>query len=283
MEIIFIIFLLIAAILLCVNIYDTNRFIRVNYKINTDKINKEVTIAFLSDMHNKEFGKDNIKLVNAIREMNPDIICCGGDMLTAKPGKTIIPPLTLLSELKDYPIYYGIGNHEYRMKIYKDKYGDSYEEYISRLKLLGVNVLENERIILENFGICIQGLMIERKYYKRLEKVEMPCEYIRELTKDKGEGYEILLAHNPEYFEAYTESGADLILSGHIHGGVVRLPFFGGVISPRLKLFPRLDGGLFVNKNSSMVISRGLGSHTIPIRLFNAGELICITLLPCKN
>ncbi len=283
MKIFFIICLILIIILLIVNIADINRFIQVDYKIGTDKIDKEIKVVFLSDMHNKEFGKENRRLFAAIRNINPDIICCGGDMLTAHPGVDTMPPVRLLSKLKDYPIYYGIGNHEYRMKIYRDDYGNTYDEYVEKLKGMGVKVLENERAVIEALNISIQGLMIDKSYYKRFEKKEMTSEYVRELTGHKGKEYEIMLAHNPEYFKAYEESGADLVLSGHIHGGIVRLPFVGGVISPRLRLFPKFDGGLFVKNNTTMVLSRGIGSHTLPIRIFNPGELIVITLLPCKN
>lgn len=89
-----------------------------------------------------------------------------------------------------------------------------------------------------------------------------------------------MIAHNPEYFEAYAGWGADLTVSGHVHGGVMRLPFLGGVISPRLTLFPKYDGGMFERNGRFMVVSRGLGTHTLPIRIFNPGELIMIELNP---
>ncbi len=87
--------------------------------------------------------------------------------------------------------------------------------------------------------------------------------------------FTILLAHNPDYFPEYAAWGADLVLSGHVHGGVVRIPFWNkGVISPAVKLFPKYDGGLFEEGNSHMLLSRGLGCHTIPFRAFNPGDLI---------
>ena len=82
------------------------------------------------------------------------------------------------------------------------------------------------------------------------------------------------------YFPAYAEWGADLVLSGHVHGGIMRLPLLGGVISPTLRLFPRYDGGLFQEGGSTMILGRGLGSHTIPIRIFNPGELVVVELEP---
>ncbi|MDE7197816.1 MAG: hypothetical protein K2O15_02920, partial [Lachnospiraceae bacterium] len=88
--------------------------------------------------------------------------------------------------------------------------------------------------------------------------------------------------HNPVYFDAYEAWGADLVVSGHVHGGIMRLPVLGGVISPALTLFPKYDGGVFYEKESTMILSRGLSSHTLPIRIFNPGELIVIDLKPDK-
>ena len=103
----------------------------------------------------------------------------------------------------------------------------------------------------------------------------MSPDYVEEcLGKPDDQYYTVLLAHNPEYFEAYAEWGANLTVSGHVHGGVVRVPFWGkGVISPRLRLFPKYDGGIFEQSGKIMLLSRGLGEHTIPIRVFNPGEL----------
>ena len=96
--------------------------------------------------------------------------------------------------------------------------------------------------------------------------------------------YEILLAHNPDYFPQYCQYGADLILSGHVHGGLVRIPFLKGIASPAVRFFPRYDGGLFTEGKSNMVVSRGLGTHTLPVRIFNPAELVVIRLIPaCKE
>ena len=112
----------------------------------------------------------------------------------------------------------------------------------------------------------------------------MEDEYLKETLGEHKEGvYQILLAHNPEYFEEYAAWGADLVLSGHVHGGIMRLPLLGGVISPKLVLFPKYDGGRFYEKDSTMILSRGLGMHTLPIRIFNPAELVVIHLLPCKS
>ena len=120
-----------------------------------------------------------------------------------------------------------------------------------------------------------------RFYYKRFRNIYMSGEYVDSLIgKAEKEAYQILLAHNPEYFDTYAVWGADLILSGHVHGGIMRLPVFGGVLSPKLVFFPKYDGGHFAKNGSHMVLSRGLGMHTIPIRIFNPAELVIVHLRP---
>lgn len=261
---------------------DINRLSVKKYEIETSLIKRDITIAFLSDMHNKEHGRDNYKLIDAVRRANPDLILVGGDMLIARPGAEYNKPLELMKYLKDYPIYYGIGNHEYRMKLYRDDYGEGFEAYVAALKECGVNVLQNDSVKLDDWNIEIQGLMIGKEYYKRNKRVVMEDSYLNELIGPLDKNiYRILLAHNPEYFDCYKKF-ANLTLSGHVHGGIMRLPVLGGVISPRMKLFPRYDGGRFDDDESTMVISRGLGSHTLPIRVFNPAELDIICL-KCKK
>ncbi len=263
---------------------DINRFVIRDYTVYSDKIDKELNMVVLADLHDKEFGKDNYKLIDAIKRLDPDIICAAGDMLTARRGRSTDRALKFFSYISGYKIYYGLGNHEYRMKIYPEEYGVAYPDYVLALKEMGIEVLENEHLDIEGSNIRIQGLMIDRMYYKRFEHHRMTGEYIDELTGGLDENrYNIMLAHNPEYFEAYAESGADLVLSGHVHGGIVKLPYLGGVISPRLRLFPKYDGGIYEAGKCQMILSRGLGYHTLPVRLFNPGELIRVRLMPAKQ
>ena len=235
----------------------------------------------LSDLHNKSYGENNKKLLEAIYNLNPDAILIAGDMLTSKPGKSYEVALNLLKELAGkYLIYYGMGNHETRLFLYPDVYGDMGKEYEKDLNTLGIQLMRNESREEED-NIRITGLDMSRAYYKRLKKNPMDSRYLPEtLGEAKEETYEILLAHNPDYFEEYAAWGADLVLSGHVHGGMMRLPVLGGVVSPAIRLFPKYDGGLFRQGKSTMILSRGLGMHTIPIRIFNPGELILVTLSP---
>lgn len=266
-------------VLLWVMLYDSNRFVVVEYEFTDKRIRKDCRAVLLSDLHNKCYGKENERLIAAIRELKPDMILVAGDIPTAKPGKSLDIAIHLMEELaKDYPIYYGNGNHEHRMKIYPEHYGEMHEEYDKALKEMGVCRLVNTNVTLEEYGITVFGSEIDKFYYKRFGVQPMEEEYLTSiLGSPKEDSYNVLLAHNPDYFPKYASWGADLVLAGHVHGGMVRLPIIGkGVVSPNVRLFPKYDGGLFRENKSNMLLSRGLGMHTIPIRVFNPGEILVI-------
>lgn len=280
-DILLLIVVIIGIYLLWQILYDTGRFVIKEYEVTDAKVCKNCRIVLLADLHNKSFGKDNTVLEAAIHEQKPDMILIAGDMITAGTEKNVEKIAALLNRLSEkYPIYYASGNHEYRMEIYPQQYGTVVKEYARALNPEKIKWLKNEREILADYGICIYGSEIDKKYYKRMTTVEMEEDYMQSLLGQPAkELYNILLAHNPEYFPAYAAWGADLTLSGHVHGGMVRVPVWGkGVISPKVAFFPKYDGGLFVEGNARMILSRGLGTHTIPVRLFNPGELVVIDL-----
>lgn len=262
-------------------VLDGNRFRVVSYEISHEKIKKPYTFVVLSDLHNKVYGKNHEKLIRAIEKEQPAGVLIAGDLLTAKPGYPLHLALDLLEQLAPkYPIYYGMGNHEARLFLYPEVYGTMGADYEEKLKGLGISLLRNESKSLGE-DLVITGLDMKREYYKRFKKTTMTTEYLKKTLGEKNKDkFQILLAHHPDYFQEYSSWGADLVLSGHVHGGMVRLPFLGGVISPALRLFPKYDGGSFEEKESRMILSRGLGMHTIPVRLFNPGELVVLKLSP---
>ena len=118
MEIIIGILLMVILFFIIVMIIDGNRFVIREYTLESDKVKEAQKIVVLADLHNKEYGCHNEKLINAIRDINPDMILTAGDILTAKPGKSFETAAFLMEKVAaEYPVYYGLGNHEYRMKI----------------------------------------------------------------------------------------------------------------------------------------------------------------------
>lgn len=266
------------------------RFVVREYQINSPLISRDLTAVLLADLHSCVYGENNADLLSAIDRVNPDYVFCAGDMMIARPEKDDSIATDFMGRTAEkYPVYYSLGNHEYRLKLYPDEYGDRYEKYRTALKNAGISFLDNSSLNLssEKYGdenIRVTGLSIDRKYYQRFKKIPMDTAYLYDTVGKPEPGkFQILLAHDPEYYDSYDAWGADLVLSGHVHGGVMRLPFLGGVVSPRLRLFPKYDGGEFQGKNGKMILSRGLGSHTIPVRIFNPAELVVMHLAKQKD
>ena len=269
--------------------YEDRHFVVTSYTISSSMVpdDKKVRKAvLLADLHNHVYGKENEELFAAIRAQNPDVILIAGDMTVAHQGLTLKEAQKVLCKLAaEYPVYFANGNHEQKFELYPEKYGNYYGEFCKNIEKAGVHHLVNkqEYTDIKGFPICIGGLEIERKFFGRMKKHEMDGAYIEEkIGKKKKEIYHILLAHNPVFFKAYREWGADLTLSGHLHGGIVSLPFLGGVVSPQLIPFPKYDAGMFEEEGRNMVVSRGLGTHTLPVRLFNHAELIVLYFEPAS-
>lgn len=283
MDVVITVIAVILVVLVWIMLYDSNRFVVRHYSLRDQRIKKSVKAVVLADLHNKRYGKENERLLQAIDEIRPDMILIAGDILTAKPKASLETAVDLLTKLAGkYPIYYGNGNHEHRLKLYPENYGDMAERYEETLQKIGIRRLVNEHTVLEESGICIYGSEIDKLYYKRFGIQPMDPEYLKSLLgQPSAEKYTILIAHNPDYFPKYADWGADLVLAGHVHGGMVRVPIWGkGVVSPNVRLFPKYDGGEFTLGKTRMLLSRGLGMHTIPIRLFNPGEVLEVDLLP---
>lgn len=279
----FISLLIIAA--LCYYVYkESTGYHVVKYSLCDSRIKKDlISIVFISDLHNCEYGKGNAELLKEIDNINPDYVFLGGDILTSCMEKwtgfdTALSFVTKLCQ--KYKVYYGMGNHEERLERLKEKFPENtYSDYIKELDKIGAPILDDEIVRFNDLGIDLYGLNLDHEYYRKFVTKHFDDEYLHNKLSDTDKDkYSILLAHNPEHFKQYAKWGADLVLSGHVHGGIIRIPFLGGAVSPALKLFPKYDGGLFTEGNSKMILSRGLGTHTIPIRINNKAELIVIEL-----
>ncbi len=274
--------ILVLIILVILVIYhDTHSFVVRDYEVHTDKIKGDYTFALLSDLHGYVFGKDNAPLLQAIKDAKPDAVLCAGDMFTGryiKGNLEVGPGLHLLSDLADFcPVYMANGNHENKVKTYKDVFGNTFDRYRSRLQRAGVNILENDSIDIPGTNIRVTGLELSHDYFRKVIMTGMEDNHIDKMVghSDKNR-FQVLIAHNPQYFPNYAKWGADLTVSGHVHGGIVRIPLIGGVISPALVLFPKYDGGKFEIDGKTMILSRGLGTHSIHVRFFNPCELCII-------
>lgn len=254
------------------------------YRICSQKLNgikREKKIIFLSDLHNRMYGEENERLLESIRNQHPDLILIGGDMLVRKDGNSYDKTVHFLAKLPGIcPVYCANGNHEQKLKELPDKYEQSYEEYKKALTASGIHMLENasETVKLEEVPVKLSGLEIPLGAYARFGRKELSLKEITDRIGEHGDDYQILLAHHPGYMKEYLAYGADLILGGHYHGCVVQLPWIGGVISTNFTLFPKYSGGIYQEGEQTAVVSRGLGTHSVPLRLWNWPELIVLEL-----
>ncbi|MCC8059923.1 MAG: metallophosphoesterase [Clostridiales bacterium] len=250
--------------------------------IRSAKIQHPRTLVFLSDLHDKEFRPGNEQLLDAVRRQHPDAVLIGGDTMVAKPGRArLAVTARLLRGLKGLcPIYYAEGNHEQRLWEEAEIYGDLYVELRRLLRECGVICLADASACLDE-DIRISGLKIAPCYYRNFSPSMMESDYLRRrLGAADRKRYQILLAHSPLFFRAYRNWGADLTLAGHFHGGTIRLPLLGGVMTPQYQFFLPCCAGHFRRGGRDLVVSRGLGTHSINIRLGNRPQVAVIKLLP---
>lgn len=286
-------FLLFGLILGCREVYKFNTRINNIFTVREESITYDnlppsfsnYKILHLSDLHSKEFGKNNSQLINTIKKISPDIIMVTGDMFTVTDidyysnEKELISYKLLCELAKNYKVIYVTGNHEegkdlvYNGEIYSERNRDidnSVNRYLKGIIDAGVIFLGNDKYTLtkNNESINLFGL----NFYSYEDKDE----FYNNLEGDIN-NFDILLSHNPLVLDDLSEKNFELILSGHVHGGVIRLPLFGGILDPERKLFPPYDKGIYKKNNTYMNVSSGLGDSSIP-RFNNIPEITLITL-----
>ena len=259
-------------------------FIVTRYDISSSRIKEPITCALITDLHNKVYGTDNSILVDRIRSESPDLILCAGDLIVGSNQKTYPTALDFVTRLTDIaPVYYSNGNHETEYRRY---YKSRYAAYVTNVKRAGIHLLNNkcEDIILGSTKIHIAGLEVSLEKYIKFRKPYCDVTYIEDkIGRLPSDGsFTILLAHNPEFFKTYGEWGADLTVSGHYHGGLVRSPFTGrALLSPYGYPFPKFGVGIKeLAPERFIVASAGLGDHSIPLRIFDPRELVIIRISP---
>lgn len=259
------------------------------YSIETEKLSENFSgyrFVVMSDLHSNVYGIDLHEVNRIIKAEKPDAILMAGDMFN---GAVKDDPIQVLKYIKTlaghYPVFFANGNHEYRMKLDTETFDDRYYVIRNYLSEAGVVFLEDETITLEkeNASILLSGVEIDSVFYKKTDTPKMGKSLIdHHLGNCHREYYNVLLAHNPAFFKRYAGWGADLVVSGHVHGGTVRLPGVGGLMSTNIELFPEYDSGMYNHRDSMMMVSRGMGAHTINIRVNNNPEVVILNIIP-KN
>ena len=243
------------------------------YEISADR---DLKILHLSDLHKKKFGRDYKRLFKKIENEKFDMVCFTGDLISRSENELqILRKVDFMKRLTTLaPVYYVGGNHE------SDVLQKS-EKLYAELKKIGVYVINSKTVsfVKNSEETVISGLESESCFYKNpdgsyknLRKITP--DYIKQQLGEKSDKPTILLAHSPFGFESYCKWGAEIILSGHIHGGAVRLPLVKGLLSPERKFFPKYSGGVFRKDKSVMIVSRGLGKP----RLFNNSEIVIVNI-----
>jgi hypothetical protein len=283
-NILIIVAIAIVVLLLVVGVIDGNRFKVVNESFALPNLRKECKFVMISDLHNKVYGNKNDKILEAVDRINPDFIVLAGDLVTSMAHEDMTPGISLINDLaKKYKVYYGLGNHESKLKCETERFKNMYSILKSSTDNDNIVMLVNDAVNLPEYNINITGLDLELQYFAHFRLRKMEEGYLeRTLPRLDKSKCNLLIAHNPDYFENYVEWGADLVLSGHVHGGIMRLPLVGGVIAPSYRIFPKYDGGIFRSGKTTMLLGRGMGSHTLPFRFFNPAELYAVTLKPLK-
>ncbi len=232
-------------------------------------------IAHISDLHNTEFGKQNEKLLKMIRDAEPDIIAITGDVVDCHRTDVDIALNFAKKAMEIAPCYYVAGNHEARVP-------DDFHKLLKGFEEAGVTVLRNERVEITRGEDKINILGIDDPDFTYMSysvnQSSIAGNAIEAIAPENEEEFTLLLSHRPELFDVYKEHSIDLTLSGHAHGGQVRLPFVGGLYAPHQWLLPEYDSGLYTEDGANLIVSRGIGNSLFPLRIFNPPEVILVEL-----
>lgn len=240
------------------------------YILKTKKISNHFNIVHLSDLHNTSYGQDDDILIDKVAFSNPDVILVTGDLIDRrKPNPQIaLRMMERLVHIAD--VYFVIGNHEIA---YPD-----YPQLEQALIDSGVNVIRNQKVLLNKE---IELIGIDDAHIASYDNKDTWQDYLRQQLDhlvSENERFTILLSHMPQFFDLYTSYPIDLTLSGHAHGGQIRLQKNQGIYAPDQGFFPKYDSGKHTKNNRTLIISRGVGKSRFPLRINNNPEIVEITL-----
>lgn len=263
---------------LCRSFYEISHFMIKRYRFENENVKAQIKLLYISDLHETRFGKENERLVQAVRQEAPDCMIIGGDLIIGKEKeRKTEAALEFLKKINGLcPILYNFGNHETRVRRTKE-----FKTYLKELEKLDVILLNNKGIHLDFKGtkVYFWGIELDKSYYKGGKYAVGKNPFFH---ADREE-IKILLAHNPNFFQEYAKWKPDYVLSGHNHGGIVRLPVLNGIISTDKRFFPKYSYGIYQEKQTVMVLSGGAGTHTIKFRLFNKSEIVAIDIKQKKG
>lgn len=255
--------------------FDQSSIKITRYHINTDKTSASLKVALIADLHNKEFGTDNIDLVEKIKSEKPDIIAMSGDMVTEGVDDYSVI-VTLTKQLVQVaPVFYTYGNHEL--------YFDNNPEFEQALIDIGATLLNNEMVTYNcknGEQIIIGGLKQYPFYeYDAPDFDNDEANFFKSFLEAQKNSFSLLICHYPEaYMWKLHSFDIDLMLAGHTHGGIVRLPFVGGLFSPNQGWFGEYDKGYFDGDTADMIVTSGLGNSNLVPRFNNPPEVCIITI-----
>lgn len=265
------ILILIIIILIPFCLYQNKHLVITTYTYESEKLGEDLDgyrIVQISDLHNAAFGKENKKLLETIRSCSPDIIVITGDLVDSNHTNVERAVAFVKEAVKIAPVYYVTGNHEYWLDPSEN------EQMMQGILAAGAYDLDDEAVRIEkgDSSFLLVGL----------DDQHLSDETLKNLLQEQKNELSIVLAHEPQYLQNYANAGADLVLTGHAHGGQIRLPFVGGIVAPDQGFLPEYTSGQYNSTDTEMIVSRGLGNSIIPVRLFNYPEVVCVELR-CKN
>lgn len=253
-----------------------------NYVLSSPKLTAPIRVVQLTDLHNSEFGEKNGRLVRLVKKQHPDVILLTGDMLNGDEPRTEVA-LELIAQLAEIaPVYASFGNHE---KANENLYGTDVGALFAQA---GAHVLECTYEEAEIGGQTVRiggiyGYCLPEKYLRTREAREKEVEYLQ--VFQETDLLTLLLCHVPTSWiinDNLEEWDVDVIFSGHVHGGQIRLPLIGGLYAPDQGYFPGRECGLYDSADHArvMVLSRGLGSRGTVPRFNNVPEIVVADILP---
>ena len=252
-------------------VWTNTHFVTTYFTIENPKIPEAFAgfrIAQVSDLHNHKWGT---KLTDQLAKEDPDIIVVTGDLVDSSHTDFEIAMDFLEKAMNIAPVYYVTGNHEAWLS--------DYNILARQMEEAGVHMMDDSSVLLTkgDASVNLIGIM-DPDFVERDTSVQQAVVETKLQPMLKEEMYNIVLCHRPEVFAAYAELEADLVFTGHAHGGQIRIPFVGGLIAPNQGFFPKYTEGVYHQGQTDMVVSRGLGNSILPIRINNSPELVVVTL-----